>query len=433
MRKRLLHVLALLSLISNIGFSQIAPQANCGQDHYVRSTQNTTSLSDFNEIYQRAIAQTGGATKRDFEIYQIPVVVHIVYNHAEEYISEERINEQLAQLNKDFRRLNEDAEKVRIEFEDVVGDPGVEFQLAKINWIKTDTTFSLDFDISTLTYRFPDHVKSTALGGSAPWDTHEFLNIWVCPIVGDLIFGYAYPPSQLNNWPIESKSPSSELDGIVINYKAFGGPPPVFSTSTNDRVILKGRTLSHEVGHYLGLRHPWGDSELGVYQCFLDDGLEDTPTMKDPTFDTCDLTKNTCGDVLNDLPDMIENFMDFSSQECQNSFTNQQIDVMRFVLEKHRRALRVKNLQVASSNRSLIYPNPTDGIVKVILKKENDTEYQIRVTNSLSHTFNVPITHFEEPVNSYKIDLSSLAAGVYFVEFIGEQHRFTERIVLSRP
>lgn len=430
MRKRLLHVLTLLLLFSNIGFSQLAPHANCGQDNYVRSTQNASSLASFNEIYQRAVAQTSGAKTRDFEIYQIPVVVHVVYSNADEYISEERINEQLVQLNKDFRRLNEDAEKVRIEFEEVVGDPGIEFQLAKINWISTDTIFKLDFDISTLTYNFPDHVKSTALGGSDPWDTREFLNIWVCPIVGDLIFGYAYPPSQLDNWPIESKAPSADVDGIVINYKAFGGPPPVFSTNTNDRVILKGRTLTHEVGHYLGLRHPWGDSEIGVYQCFLDDGLSDTPSMKDPSFDSCDLTKNTCGDVFNDLPDMIENFMDFSEHDCQNSFTNQQIDVMRFVLKKHRRALRVKTLQVKSGSRALTYPNPTDGIVKVVLKKDNDTDYQIHVTNVLSHSFVVPITHYEGPMRSYKVDLSGLTPGVYFVKFIGEQHRFTERIVL---
>jgi len=410
----------------------MAPHANCAQDHYVRSPQNISTLSQFEEIYQQAVAQIGGASNRDFEIYQIPVVVHIIFSNAEEYISEERVNEQITQLNKDFRRLNEDAEKVRTEFEDVVGDPGVEFILAKINWVNTDTTFSLDFDINTLTYRFPDHVKSSSLGGSSPWDTHEFLNIWVCPIVGDLIFGYAYPPTQLNNWPNESKAPSTDVDGIVINYKAFGGPPPVFSTNTNDRVLLKGRTLTHEVGHYLGLRHPWGDSNIGIYQCLLDDGLEDTPTMKDPTFDTCDLTKNTCQDVDNDLPDMIENFMDFSSQECQNSFTNQQIDVMRFVLERHRRALRVKHLQVAKGNRALTYPNPTTGLVKITLRKDNKEEYKIRVTNGLSHTFKVPITHFDGPVSSYKIDLSALTAGVYFIEFVGEQHRFTERIVLNK-
>jgi len=416
--------------LSNIGFSQIALPANCAQDHYVSSPQNAHSLSHFNAIYQQAITQTGGATHRDFEIYQIPVVVHIVYSNEDEYISEERVNEQLAQLNKDFRRLNGDAEKVRLEFEDVVGDSGIEFQLAKIIWVNTDTTFSLDFDISTLTYNFPDYVKSSKHGGSSPWDTHEFLNIWVCPIVDNLIFGYAYPPSQLENWSIESKAPSNEMDGIVINYNAFGGPPPPFSTNTSDRVTLQGRTLIHEVGHYLGLHHPWGYNEVGVYHCYLDDGLEDTPNMKDPTFDNCDFEKNTCGDISNDLPDMIENFMDFSSQECQNSFTNQQIDVMRFVLENHRRALRVKNLQVANGHRALIYPNPTDGIVKVILKKDNRSEYKVRVTNGMSHNFQVPITQFGGPSNSYKIDLSALTSGVYFIEFLAEQHRFTERVVV---
>ena len=125
---------------------------------------------------------------------------------------------------------------------------------------------------------------------------------------------------------------------------------------------IRGRTVTHEVGHYLGLRHIWGDGD-----CNEQDGVADTPNADAESNFDCDDTKNTCTDNIGgvDLPDMIENFMDYSSETCQNSFTQGQIDIMRSVLENERDSL-IDNgvLSIPNNNTILkpsvsIYPNPT--------------------------------------------------------------------------
>lgn len=138
-------------------------------------------------------------------IYQVPVVVHIVYNTPQENISNELVYAQIARLNKDFRRLNADSVDTRAEFLPVAGDAGIEFYLAgtdpdgnPIGGItRTEVTredFTPDFTGGGL-----DDVKQSSLGGVDSWNTEEHLNIWVCDLIGNRglfqILGFAYPPA----------------------------------------------------------------------------------------------------------------------------------------------------------------------------------------------------------------------------------------------
>jgi len=126
---------------------------------------------------------------------------------------------------------------------------------------------------------------------------------------------------------------------------------------------LKGKTCVHEVGHYLGLRHIWGD-DGGACQGdfkFEDDGITDTPHADDASNSDCNKTKNTCNQGTGDLPDMVENYMDYSLEGCQNSFTKGQSSFMYNVLTNIRTGIRVPTSVEETTYSTLInlFPNPT--------------------------------------------------------------------------
>ena len=236
----------------------------------------------------------------------------------------------------------------------------------------------------------PDNVKQSALGGSDAWDTEQYLNIWVCNIEGGSLLGYAYPPAGLAHWPDGANAPSPELDGVVMHYEVFRRTGTYTATGlVGDQEItvpVRGRSVTHEVGHYLGLRHVWGDGLLaiiGIPDCDADDGVEDTPQQGLNSQFQCDPALNTCGDGPNDLPDMFENFMDYAAEDCMNSFTNQQIAIMRSVLENERNGLLndVTNTAEVLADASIfdIYPNPAKEELTVRLHVEDTEKAYLRL------------------------------------------------------
>lgn len=315
----------------------------------------------FEDARARAISPYRGQP-----VYTIPVVVHIVWKEEEENLHDSIIINQIEVLNEDFRRLNADADNLRSIFADRVGDPGIEFELIAIERVQTEEEFT-----PTL-LGLPDQLKITDEGGSDAWDTERYMNIWVCKLqpftfLGQVlgqVLGYAYPPADLAHWPEGASAPSPEVDGVVVDYRIFGRNNPLtIDPGTGDSISGFGRTAVHEIGHYLGLRHIWGDVLFGD-GCSEDDGVEDTPNQASASNWACDTTANTCIDPVDDLPDMIENYMDYSDERCMNSFTLGQIAIMRAVLEGPRSGL----LDPTSTTRNheqqariRIYPNPTSG------------------------------------------------------------------------
>jgi hypothetical protein len=229
--------------------------------------------------------------------YTIPVVFHVMYYDQTDNISEAQINDALIRLNKDFRRLNSDAGQLRSIFTARAADLNIEFVRAKVDPTGKCTN-GITRTQTPLTLAASNNVKSVV-----GWDNKKYLNIWVVrdiDLAGTqpnvIVLGYAAFP--YNGLP-------GTQDGIVIRHDQVGG------TGTS---VSNGRTLTHEAGHYFNLYHTFQGG------CGQGDQCADTPPVTTAS-DGCNKTQNTCTNDVPDLPDMLENYMDYSDDNCMNTFT----------------------------------------------------------------------------------------------------------------
>lgn len=267
-------------------------------------------------------------------IFRIPVVFHVVYNGAAQNISESLLESQIDVLNEDFQRLNADTNNTRAIFQSRAGNVGFEFFLATIDPDGNPTSGITRTETST-TFSFfnLDAMKENSSGGKDAWDVENYMNVWVCNL-GGAVLGFAYPPDIAPNWPNVQGPANPNFQGVVIHHEVVGRNNPLATGQLS--IADQGRTAVHEVGHFFGLRHIWGDSGnpfTGAPDCNIseDDGFSDTPHMGNNSQQTgCSFSKNTCTNGESpDEPDMVENYMDYSTETCQNMFTQQQADLMR--------------------------------------------------------------------------------------------------------
>jgi hypothetical protein len=353
------------------------------------------------------------------EVFEIPVVFHVLYNAPEQNLDESIIIRQLEILNEDYRRTNADTSNLREEFNDIKStDSKIKFKFASSDpqgnptngIIKKSTTLTsfANFtailgDLSSI-----ERVKSSADGGDDPWDQSRYLNIWICnmaiPLLGPSILGYATPPANLPNWP--AGGVGDLIDGVVLQFQIVGDNNPNTISAGGGEYVSKGRTAVHEVGHYLGLRHIWGDDT----NCEGNDGIDDTPSAADQSDTDCDTSKNTCVDNINgvDLPDMIENYMDYSAETCQNSFTKGQVDLMRSVIQNQRVLLSSKQHAFSSNFSVNIYPNPSSNSININTKNVLSAYKIFSVDGRLIKS--------EDNFNSKTIELIDFAKGIYLLE-----------------
>lgn len=258
----------------------------------------------------RSIARTGLIT--------IPVVVHVVHNPADasQNITQTQIQSQIEVLNQDFRANNPDVSQVPAVWTDRVADCQIEFQLASQD-PDGNPTDGITRTPSTAPFFTTDHddVKSSATGGADPWPSDDYLNVWVCndlrDAIGRQILGYAQFPG----------GPPS-TDGVVIANWCFG------KGGTAQSPFDLGRTATHEVGHWLDLRHIWGDDRGS---CSGSDHVEDTPNQGDATFGKPSFPQISC----NNGPDgnMFMNYMDYTDDAAMFMFTHGQSRRMDACLE----------------------------------------------------------------------------------------------------
>jgi Pregnancy-associated plasma protein-A len=235
----------------------------------------------------------------------IKTVVNVVYRTDAQNVSNAQIRSQITALNKDFRATNRDRRQTPAPWKNLVADTRMKFKLVKVTRTKT-TRAGFSFD---------DGVKKASTGGITPFKPKTHLNLWVCALTGNLL-GYAQFPG----------GPRA-TDGVVINYQAFG------MKGTAQAPFNKGRTATHEVGHYFNLRHIWGDTP----DCSGSDMVADTPNCAGPNTGAPTFPVITCNNGPNG--DMFMNYMDYTDDKAMFMFTTQQMLRMRTALETVRGGL----------------------------------------------------------------------------------------------
>lgn len=301
MKKKLLSIsLAIFALFT---IQAQAGQRVCGtMDHLAAQKLQDPGLEQrMNDIENQTSAyvaqqQAKGANRMN-AIVTIPVVFHIVYNTTAQNISDAQCLAQLSQLNLDYSKTNTDASLIPSAFATVAANTNIQFCLAQRDPNGAATT-GIERRSSTVTsWSTNDAVKSYASGGLNAWPSTGYLNIWVCNLSGGVL-GYAQFPGG-----------AAATDGVVLLYSSIGSMlRPGTAASYN-----LGRTATHEVGHWLNLRHIWGDANCG------NDQVNDTPTHNAanygcpayPHYSTCTGTP----------VEMTMNYMDYTDDACMYMFS----------------------------------------------------------------------------------------------------------------
>jgi Pregnancy-associated plasma protein-A/Secretion system C-terminal sorting domain/Fibronectin type III domain/Bacterial pre-peptidase C-terminal domain len=310
MRNFTKFVLATALLLSAAGLSA---QRNCGMDEMVEHQlhQNPQLMKARDEINAHAQSYTDAVTAnpnaRINALVTIPVVVHVVYNNATENISDAQIQSQINVLNADFRKLNSDASLVPSAFSSLAADPEIQFCLAQRTPTGAATTGIVRVSSTVTAFGLTDNMKFSSSGGSDVWNSSKYLNIWVCDIGGSTL-GFAYLPG----------TAPTGADGVVIDYRYFG------TTSNVAAPFNKGRTATHEVGHYLNLNHIWGGNSAS---CTDSDNVSDTPNQADENYGCPSFPQVSCSNGPNG--DMFMNYMDYVNDACMFMFSTGQKNRMQ--------------------------------------------------------------------------------------------------------
>jgi hypothetical protein len=371
------------------------------------------------EIEAQKWISANGKTKNAKMLVSIPVVVHVLYNNATQNISTAQIQSQIDILNDDFGLFNSDSLDESHPFWQFTADTEIEFCLASLDPDGNATSGITRTFTDSPSFSGNGDEKFTSSGGIDNWDPTEYLNIWVCDLsASGGTLGYAAFPADLASNPDE--------DGVVINYTAFGDMGT--AVAPNDL----GRTATHEVGHWLNLRHIWGDDICG------DDFVADTEIAEDANYN-CPIfphnANSNCGS--GDDGEMYMNYMDYVDDYCMVMFTAGQATRMQSALNGDRSALLTSSgcdntsglSDILLENTFTIYPNPNNGnfIVNSQLKATEN------VNISLYNLLGAKIQEFNN-VKSYPFQMSvtDLPNGSYFVKFNSGKNAITKKVFISK-
>ncbi|HTI92022.1 MAG TPA: M43 family zinc metalloprotease [Puia sp.] len=361
------------------------------------------------QLHRSSVTITGqGTGTKDIipSLITIPVVVHIVYNSSSQNISDAQVLSQLDVLNADYGKHNADTSAIPSYYSSLAANSGFRFVLAGVDTDGHATTGIIHKYTNATSFSLNDNVKYSSRGGDDAWDRDRYLNIWVCNLNGDVL-GYS-----------SITGGSKETDGVVIRYTAFG------TKGTATAPYNRGRTATHEIGHWLNLIHVWGDSDCG------DDEVADTPPQSTATYGNPRGIIISCGNTP--YGNLYMDYMDFTDDLGMHLFTYGQRDRMRSLFaEGGFRQPLLNSATGAVSTGSIgggvtvpgtgevvgvdLHPNPAMSTLSVNLQGMARIGGMLEVYNQVGmKVMAVRITAL-----SFSLNLSRLTGGVYFVRTEG--------------
>jgi hypothetical protein len=376
------------------------------KDPNLQTLQN--AVQNFVGLHESSRISSNGASRT----ITIPVVVHVLYHTAAENLNDTLVKSQITALTRDFRKLNPDTVKIPEAFKALAADCGIEFQLATVDPQGRSTSGIIHKYTPITKWVTDDKIKLSTEMGDDGWDSKNYLNIWVGTL--DRFLGYSSIPGD----------PSID-DGVVISNLAFG--------IGNSGVYGKGRTTVHEVGHWLGLKHLWGDADCG------DDGVADTPKQETYTNGCPSGIRISCNN--GPYGDMYMDYMDFTNDACLVMFTNGQKQKMRALFEPGgvRYSILSSNALGAPTSEEIapqdtpprwlqvnIYPNPASTELFV------DVEFDARWVGKEIQVINISgQIQFKKTISSriQKLDISQLRPGLYFIRAEKQDEKIMEKFI----
>lgn len=292
----------LLAMIFFLAGSMFAQLRNCGTMEYLKWQQQqdptlAQRMQDIENATQAYIASNPGETRT---VITIPVVVHVIYKTTAQNISDAQVQAQISQLNADYARLNADAGNTPSVFQSVAADCEIQFCLAQRDPNGNATNGIIHKSTTVTSFTSNNNVKHSSTGGDDAWPAASYLNLWSCNLGGGLL-GYAQFPGG-----------AASTDGVVVLYSSVGS-----LTQPGTAVPYQyGRTLTHEVGHWLNCYHIWGDDGTA---CTGSDLVADTPNQGSENYGCPTFPHVSCSNGPNG--DMFMNYMDYTDDGCMNVFT----------------------------------------------------------------------------------------------------------------
>lgn len=413
-------VLCLALFISLASYAQ----RECASHNYSQALRNSdpaiAKALDAAAAFNGRVELAAGANRESGTISEpvirIPVVVHVLYNTASQNIPDAQIKSQIEALNRDFRRKNFDTANTPNRFKSIAADISIEFVLATADPKGMATSGIVRKATTVSNWTSDDKIKFAAQGGDDAWDSKSYLNIWV----GNMrsLLGYSSAPGCPAN-----------RDGLVIATAAFG-------TMNISSSFNMGRTAVHEAGHWLGLKHTWGDTYCG------DDGVDDTPKQGNYTTGCPSGFRTSCSN--GSLGDMYMNYMDFTNDACLNLFTKGQKEKMRtqFTMGGSRaRMLVSKGLsapweigytEAAAAESTPVtnaaistYPNPAKSFIILNTGTETWIGRSVRILNVSGAVIKQVIISSR----SQRIDIAALSPGAYIIQGEAGGQKMTQRFV----
>lgn len=424
------HTATTNSHLSNLGpltkytppVNQVPETRTCGTMDmpylYVKNAKGQTMLEEFEEWLQQKIKEDQGKNLPKNNVYTIPVIVHIIHNSNEAVgqgrnISQAQVYSQYDVLNEDFRRTNPDASQTPGPFAAVAADIEIQFCKAMVDpngnplpepGLRRIPATSIS-GLSNTTTGYSQSTIENIIKPATSWDPNRYFNIWVCQLQGGLL-GYAQFPSNSGLPGMPTNGGAANTDGVVIGYNYFG------RVGNLSAPFNLGRTATHEVGHWLGLRHIWGDGNCASDFC------NDTPTQSNSTSGCPSYPASAgCSGSPNPPGRMFQNYMDYTNDACMNLFTNDQKTRMRTVMQNSPRRVQLLTSNVCNSPNN---PPVADFVANITTVTVggfvNFTNLSTGNGNTYSWTFNGGTPSSSTAVNPSNIQYNTV--GTYTVTLV---------------